>query len=377
MFIMMYIKNKINDKYKLVFISNFFNHHQVDLCDSLYKIYKDSFCFIQLEYLPREKFVMGYPKLDRKYLRYVKNINIQEVLLNSENVILGNVPNKYFFARIRSNLNTFIYTEKLVKSRLNIFQLVYFIFINFIKFTLNKNRKLFVLAAGSYVINDLKFFFPKEKIFNWGYFLKKPRRIPPLKLNKPPVFLWVGRLIDWKNPTLAIEISNYMKLNKIPFKMKIIGDGPLLNELESKIKFYQLQDSVQLLGYKKNFQVKSIMRKSNFFLFTSNWREGWGVVLNEAIQSGLVPIVNSYIGSCNFLVNKETGFIYSTLTSLYLSINKLPDLNSKKFSSMRNDSFSLLNKLWNAEVASNRLAKFINSLSSKTHFDKYPNGPLS
>lgn len=371
------MKNINNVRYKLVFISNFFNHHQVDLCDSLYKIYKDSFCFIQLEFLPREKFVMGYPKLDRKYLHFVKNINIQEVLLNSENVILGNVPNKYFFARIRTNLNTFIYTEKLIKSRLNFFQLIYFVAINFIKFTLNKNKKLFVLAAGSYVINDLRFFFPKEKIYSWGYFLKKPEKIPSVKLNKTPLFLWVGRLIDWKNPHLAIDISLFMKRNDIPFKTIILGDGPLYLSLKNKIMINGLEKNVFLKGSMKNTEVISFMKKTNYFLFTSNWREGWGVVLNEAISNGMVPIVNKSIGSCNLLVCENGGFRYSSINELFHIIKTLPQVNSSKYFKLREESFSHLKNRWNSDVAANRLVEFIECISKGKVFVKHIDGPLS
>lgn len=58
-------------------------------------------------------------------------------------------------------------------------------------------------------------------------------------------------------------------------------------------------------------EVRKYMEKANIFLFTSNYEEGWGAVLNEAMNSGCAVVASHAIGSVPFLINDGVnGYIY-------------------------------------------------------------------
>ena len=47
---------------KLVFVSNYFNHHQLSFCDALYELLDGSFCFLQTQPMEEERIRMGWPR---------------------------------------------------------------------------------------------------------------------------------------------------------------------------------------------------------------------------------------------------------------------------------------------------------------------------
>ena len=50
---------------------------------------------------------------------------------------------------------------------------------------------------------------------------------------------------------------------------------------------------------------------SHIHLFTSNHLEGWGAVVNEAMNSGCAEVGNSQVGAIPYLIkHKQNGLIY-------------------------------------------------------------------
>ena len=55
------------------------------------------------------------------------------------------------------------------------------------------------------------------------------------------------------------------------------------------------------------------MEKTGIFLFTSDRQEGWGAVLNEAMNSGCAVVASHLIGAVPFLKKKKkNGLVYSS-----------------------------------------------------------------
>ena len=44
---------------QVVFVSNYFNHHQLSFCDALYELLEGSFCFLQTQPMEEERVKMG------------------------------------------------------------------------------------------------------------------------------------------------------------------------------------------------------------------------------------------------------------------------------------------------------------------------------
>ena len=59
-------------------------------------------------------------------------------------------------------------------------------------------------------------------------------------------------------------------------------------------------------------RVRQVMERAHIFLFTSNYLEGWGAVVNEAMNSGCALVASTEAGSVPFLIrNGINGLTYA------------------------------------------------------------------
>ena len=59
---------------KIVYLSNYFNHHQKFLSDELLKLTDGNYLFVETESLPQEKINLGYRKYAETYFYHYKII---------------------------------------------------------------------------------------------------------------------------------------------------------------------------------------------------------------------------------------------------------------------------------------------------------------
>ena len=86
------------------------------------------------------------------------------------------------------------------------------------------------------------------------------------------------------------------------WSLVILGDGPLRSELQSLISDLSLQDSVLLPGFKQYDELPTYYGLANAFVHAST-TEQWGLVVNEAMASGLPVIVSNRCGCVPELVH--------------------------------------------------------------------------
>ena len=169
--------------------------------------------------------------------------------------------------------------------------------------------------------------------------------------------LWVGRLIDWKHPEIAVEVAKMLQNDGIDFEMNIIGTGDQKDRLEEMIIAYGIEDYVSLLGSMSPEKVREYMVASNVFLFTSDRNEGWGAVLNEAMNSGCAVICNKAIGSVPYLItNGENGLCYrgNDAYKVYKCVKRL--VRNKAFrEKLSVNAYSTITNEWNSKIAADRL----------------------
>jgi glycosyltransferase involved in cell wall biosynthesis len=106
--------------------------------------------------------------------------------------------------------------------------------------------------------------------------------------------LTVGRLDTEKNPLLLAEILALLA-NDERWRLVICGDGPMHDELQSRLSELGVLDRVQLRGYVPiDSGLLELYRSSHMFLHVS-WTEGFPQVLIEAFAAGL-PTVATAVG---------------------------------------------------------------------------------
>jgi glycosyltransferase involved in cell wall biosynthesis len=107
--------------------------------------------------------------------------------------------------------------------------------------------------------------------------------------------LTVGRLDAEKNPLLLAEIAALLAAGGRRWRLLVVGDGPMREQLQQRIDQLGLQRQVELLGYVPiDGGLLELYRNSHAFLHVS-WTEGYPQVLVEAFASGL-PTVATAVG---------------------------------------------------------------------------------
>jgi glycosyltransferase involved in cell wall biosynthesis len=106
-------------------------------------------------------------------------------------------------------------------------------------------------------------------------------------------FLYVGRLSPEKGVGTLLKASE-----KYPFRLKIIGDGSMREEVE---RHAVKHPHVEYLGYQKLDRVVQELKAAKALLFTSEWPEMFGMSIIEAFSTG-TPVIASNIGGGGQLV---------------------------------------------------------------------------
>lgn len=111
----------------------------------------------------------------------------------------------------------------------------------------------------------------------------------------------VGRFMKQKNHDFIIDIFNELYKQNNNYKLMLIGQGPLEEEIKSKVKKLNLDKSVLFLGQKTD--ANNYYQAMDLFLFPSLY-EGLGMVAIEAQTSGLPCIVSTEVPQIAKVSNK-------------------------------------------------------------------------
>ena len=118
----------------------------------------------------------------------------------------------------------------------------------------------------------------------------------------------VGRFTEQKNTKMLIEAFGLL-IDKIPdAKLKLYGDGPLKESLESLVKDKNLENNVVFLGNNLNWLEES--KEDSAFVLTSNY-EGMPNALIEALFAGIPVIATDcpYGVVRELITDNENGFL--------------------------------------------------------------------
>jgi glycosyltransferase involved in cell wall biosynthesis len=102
--------------------------------------------------------------------------------------------------------------------------------------------------------------------------------------------------------------SPRLRRTSAPWGLVLLGDGPLRETLNSQLSTLNLHSHVHLPGFKQYDELPVYYALANAFVHAST-TEQWGLVVNEAVASGLPVIVSERCGCVPELVNGN-GFIF-------------------------------------------------------------------
>lgn len=138
--------------------------------------------------------------------------------------------------------------------------------------------------------------------------------------NKDVVFLFVGRLLDWKGIRELIDAFNLIDAENV--KLWIVGAGDLIDE----VKFASQENKkIIYFGRISGDLLWNVYYAADVFVIPSHY-EPWGLVVNEAMAAGLPIIATESVGCVDDLVlNKNQGLIVQSKNSyaLFIAMNDM------------------------------------------------------
>jgi glycosyltransferase involved in cell wall biosynthesis len=151
----------------------------------------------------------------------------------------------------------------------------------------------------------------------------------------------VGNLVPKKNHRFLIDIAVVLKEQNRDFSIDILGYGPLQEELENYARVNNISDFIHFRGNVKN--VEDYLKKANVYVHPANY-EPLGLVLIEAMASGLPVICLDGRGNRDLMLNGKNGYIFQeenseqfveTIIELFDDQKKYLEISSfaKEFSS--------------------------------------------
>lgn len=236
---------------------------------------------------------------NRKVLRQIKKFNPDIVISG------GGIVNT-------SNIAAYIYCL-IFKKELIIWEAMSYKFSSRMTLLSKILRKIFYKKARSFIAYSestkeflMKHIVPPEKI----YVGPNTIDIESFKTGdkKENNFLYVGRLSPEKN--ILFMLKGFKQNFDNDYKLILVGEGIQKKEIQKFIKKNNLEKNVMLEGFAQYDKTRDYYEKSDFLILPSTW-EPWGLVVNEAIGSGTIPLISDVCGASEIILDGITGFRFS------------------------------------------------------------------
>lgn len=131
----------------------------------------------------------------------------------------------------------------------------------------------------------------------------------PCDLVKNPkglTLVTVGRVMKQKGYDFAVKVASELKCRGIDFKWFCIGEGFLMDEIQSLIQENQLEEEFIMLGRKDN--PYPYMKLADIYVQTS-YHEGFGLAIAEALILGCVVLSTNIECVAEQITNGENGVL--------------------------------------------------------------------
>ena len=369
---------------RIVFLSNYYNHHQSPSCEAWYALTDREFAFVATEPFEEERRNMGWEQDEDVPFLIQKDAVTEQALSaqvdGADTVILGNAPLPMVQNRLDNKKIVFKYSERVFKRGYDRWKWLP----RCIRYWQRYGRygSLYLLSASAYTTADYAMHGTfRGKSYKWGYFPRTIRYdIQDLFLRKNrKKILWCGRFLDWKHPDDAIEVARRLAAENYDFEMDLIGAGELEEALREQIDSCALTGRVRLLGSMEPEEVRAHMETAGIYLFTSDFAEGWGAVLNESMNSGCAVVASHAIGAVPFLLKHgENGLVYTSgdVDGLYRKVKWLLD-HPEYQQKLGEKAYNTIVDLWNAETAAARFLRLTEEIRDHGYCNLFEEGPCS
>lgn len=261
-----------------------------------------------------------------------------------------------------------IYNPHGWSTKMNINPIKKFIFKNLEKF-FAQNTDKFILISRSEVDEAISFGIPHKKIelVHNGIKLQSSDTLlttdenSNILDNAKYVIGMIGRISEQKNPVFFVELA--YELNKIydDLFFVIVGDGELRHEVESKIKYYNLDDKFYISGWVKN--PEDYLKKFDQAVLFSKW-EGFGLVIAEYMLYRKPVIATAVDGINDLIIDYETGLTIEQ-NDITTAVKKIIEIreNDKLKNKLIKNAYTRLVQMFDIKFEVNKIEKIFLELT--------------
>jgi len=216
-------------------------------------------------------------------------------------------------------------------------------------------------------------------MLKFGYFPPFEMEEFKTRTNNVTKILWCGRMIDWKQGQHIILMANKLRELGLDFSIDMIGNGDMKMKYRKLIDRFKLNSIVRLCPPIKQKDMPYTMKRHDIFIQPSNYKEGWGAVVNEAMSCGCAVVASSGVGSSNYLIDDQvSGYIYKNgdIDSLAKIVENLVS-DRALCANIGKAAQNRIQTLWNGEIAAARLLRIFEDVSNKKPISYEEDGPCS
>ncbi|MCO5248217.1 MAG: glycosyltransferase family 4 protein [Chitinophagales bacterium] len=116
--------------------------------------------------------------------------------------------------------------------------------------------------------------------------------------------LFVGRMVDQKDPLTFIRACHEINKLKIPVQFKMIGDGPLKAQVEKLALRFNLPN-IQIMGQVSHYEVLKSYEKADILIMPSR-EEAMSLVLLEAVSRGIY-VISTLVSDIDKMVEDDVN----------------------------------------------------------------------
>jgi len=177
-----------------------------------------------------------------------------------------------------------------------------------------------------------------------------------------PKFVTIGRLVKSKNQSFLVDVIEELLKRNVDAHLDILGQGEMKNSIQDKINQKKLQKNILLQGIVEN--VSEYLNKASLYIHGATY-EPYGLVLLEAMASGLPVIALNGGGNTELLENGKNGFLIETPNPKIFADKIMEILQNKELYSSISHYAQQYAQNYNIENYSQKLAVLYNKILLK------------
>lgn len=150
-----------------------------------------------------------------------------------------------------------------------------------------------------------------EQMRLWGYFVEPSERRQRRKQGGTLNILWVGRMLGLKRVDVLMKSVKVLLSEGERIRLRVAGLGPEKENLKALAGKWTESGEIMFTPPVPIREVRGLMQEADVYVLSSNGEEGWGAVVNEAMEEGCVVVGTYEAGSSMTMIeNGVNGLLF-------------------------------------------------------------------